>query len=150
MFDLDKFKEVNDEYGHEPADSVLQQFSDFLRKVFRSSDFIARRSGDEFLVIADIAPSVLIERWREQEGDEAKKRPAQEASLPFSADIPSLKNPQERTSLDVTFSAGVVELLPGAKLAEMLARVEDAMHDAKRAGKNRIWAEEKNFSEEGS
>ncbi|MBC3807518.1 diguanylate cyclase [Undibacterium seohonense] len=51
MIDLDGFKYVNDQYGHEVGDKVLCHFSELLSKIVRRSDFIARIGGDEFVVI---------------------------------------------------------------------------------------------------
>jgi len=50
--DIDFFKDVNDEYGHESGDLVLKQFADLLQEVFRSSDHIIRWGGEEFLIVS--------------------------------------------------------------------------------------------------
>jgi len=50
--DIDFFKVVNDEYGHESGDLVLKQFADLLQEVFRSSDHIIRWGGEEFLIVS--------------------------------------------------------------------------------------------------
>jgi len=52
MVDLDRFKEVNDRFGHAAGDSVLVQMKDRLREVFRESDYLVRWGGEEFLVLA--------------------------------------------------------------------------------------------------
>lgn len=51
MIDLDKFKMINDTYGHPIGDSVLQQVTGVLRRAVRSTDFVSRYGGDEFVVI---------------------------------------------------------------------------------------------------
>ena len=51
LIDVDKFKEVNDGYGHEMGDKVLKQVANLLSSRFRTSDFVARIGGDEFAVI---------------------------------------------------------------------------------------------------
>ena len=53
FLDLDGFKQINDNYGHEAGDEVLRQFSALLRATLRCSDFIARLAGDEFVVLLD-------------------------------------------------------------------------------------------------
>jgi len=50
--DIDNFKEVNDDYGHESGDLVLKQFANLLQEVYRSSDHIIRWGGEEFLIVS--------------------------------------------------------------------------------------------------
>ncbi|WP_210546823.1 ligand-binding sensor domain-containing diguanylate cyclase [Rhodoferax sp. PAMC 29310] len=52
MFDIDHFKEVNDQYGHAAGDAVIKQMRSRLLRVFRDSDFLVRWGGEEFLVVA--------------------------------------------------------------------------------------------------
>lgn len=51
MMDIDRFKAINDTYGHEAGDNVLQQLSEILSGAMRTTDFVARFGGEEFLVI---------------------------------------------------------------------------------------------------
>ena len=51
LFDLDKFKPINDEYGHHEGDFVLGRFAEVMQQVFRESDVIGRLGGDEFVVM---------------------------------------------------------------------------------------------------
>ncbi len=68
MIDIDYFKRVNDQYGHQAGDCVLQQFGEILRSVTRTSDSVARWGGEEFLVVARNASrvdaSIPVERIR--------------------------------------------------------------------------------------
>ena len=59
LADVDRFKSVNDTYGHETGDAILKEFSAQLRAAFRSTDFIFRIGGDEFAVIMVDATSDL-------------------------------------------------------------------------------------------
>ena len=64
MVDGDKFKEINDNYGHDVGDLVLKKIADTLRKYFRSDDYVCRVGGDEFVVLMvhiPESPRVLIE-----------------------------------------------------------------------------------------
>jgi diguanylate cyclase (GGDEF)-like protein len=68
MLDIDHFKQVNDLHGHQAGDRILQQFSDVLRRVTRSTDTVTRWGGEEFLVVARNAAraeaAALVERIR--------------------------------------------------------------------------------------
>jgi len=54
MIDIDNFKEINDTYGHNTGDRVLRKVSEILLENFRSSDFVSRIGGDEFVIICEI------------------------------------------------------------------------------------------------
>jgi len=62
FFDLDKFKPINDNFGHQEGDRVLCYIADYLRKTFRESDVIARVGGDEFVVLAWMATEQDLEK----------------------------------------------------------------------------------------
>jgi diguanylate cyclase (GGDEF)-like protein len=68
LIDLDRFKSVNDEFGHQAGDAMLMQVAEVLRESCRASDSIARWGGDEFLVVSRFSDrrtgSVLAERIR--------------------------------------------------------------------------------------
>jgi len=68
MLDIDYFKQVNDQHGHDAGDKVLQQFANILKDICRESDWVVRWGGEEFLVVAnDISLSALqalVERIR--------------------------------------------------------------------------------------
>jgi diguanylate cyclase (GGDEF)-like protein len=69
MLDLDHFKQVNDNYGHQIGDIVLQQVAQRLRRILRRTDFLARYGGEEFIVLAPQTPAdralILAERLRQ-------------------------------------------------------------------------------------
>lgn len=69
LLDLDNFKQVNDSYGHTAGDLILIQFAELMKQVFRSSDYLIRWGGEEFLVVmrhirGDNAPA-YAERLRQ-------------------------------------------------------------------------------------
>jgi diguanylate cyclase (GGDEF)-like protein len=60
LFDLEKFKMINDDFGHHEGDFALKQFAEVMRSVFRESDVIGRLGGDEFVAIVSDASDELI------------------------------------------------------------------------------------------
>ena len=118
--DLDRFKQINDTYGHSVGDLLLQVVADRLDHLVRPGDTLARIYGDEFVLLcedvrdrADVA--VLAERVR------------QAFVAPFS--IGDL-------DLSVTASVGVAFAGPGEEVSErMVADADQAMYDAKRASR---------------
>ena len=62
LFDLNKFKLINDEYGHHEGDFVLNRFAEVMQHVFRQSDVIGRLGGDEFgILLTDLAHNLLAD-----------------------------------------------------------------------------------------
>lgn len=70
MIDIDNFKSINDEYGHDAGDKVLREVSDAFLKSFRNTDFVARIGGDEFVAICEIQSfsdlQIIVDRVRNQ------------------------------------------------------------------------------------
>jgi diguanylate cyclase (GGDEF)-like protein len=121
MFDLDKFKNINDTYGHAAGDEVLRCVAATLRNTVRDSDLVARLGGEEFAVVlpdTTLAEGRLVaERIRTSLWDQT---------------IPVIGS-------NVTASFGVAELQSGDSGAEVLLnRADQAMYRAKAAGRNRI------------
>ena len=123
MLDLDKFKPINDTYGHPAGDLVLQTVANAIVRVFpRRSDFIARYGGEEFAVIlvdvepADLAP--LAERILE-------------AIRALSIDY--LDN-----NIRLTCSAGAAVCTPQDSAETLLGRADQALYQAKQDGRDRI------------
>lgn len=124
-FDIDHFKRVNDEHGHEAGDRVLQEFSHRLREHIRPKDIACRPGGEEFLVIMPetAGEDALI-------GAERIRHAVAEA--PFI---------DERTGAEirVTVSAGVsTHSGEDGVLADLLHRADQALYRAKQNGRNRI------------
>lgn len=61
MADIDRFKYINDTYGHQAGDDALEAFSDIVIKNFRKTDVVARYGGDEFCILTDICDEAEIE-----------------------------------------------------------------------------------------
>jgi diguanylate cyclase (GGDEF)-like protein len=129
FLDLDHFKRINDRFGHEAGDRVLQQFASRLRGIIRETDLLFRWGGEEFVILlGHTRPSeavALAERIR-----------AAVAEQPFAG-------ADARQDVAVTVSVGTVGTAdrfvdPDA----LLARADAACYRAKEAGRNRVEAEE--------
>lgn len=127
LLDIDRFKQVNDQYGHAAGDAVLQAFGGLLaRFVAEHGLFAARFGGEEFLVCleslglhaAEQRMQDLLERVRSHE-------------IPVGGG----------TVLRCTFSAGIAELTPGQAAHALLAQADDRLRRAKQAGRDRIEAD---------
>ena|GEM_PF-366582 len=124
VFDVDHFKAVNDGHGHLVGDQVLSWLAKTLGSVLRVDDFCARIGGEEFcLIMTDTSshhyPTVL-ERMR-----------ARAESGRFALDNGDV--------LSITISIGVAHRHPGEAMQAVFRRADDALYQAKRAGRNRIW-----------
>jgi len=93
FLDLDKFKQINDNFGHSEGDKVLIKFAEGMKEVFRESDVIARLGGDEFALL-------LTGTTNEQ---------AKEVIDRFEKSIQSY-NQSEKRGYDINFSKGIVTL----------------------------------------
>jgi diguanylate cyclase (GGDEF)-like protein len=121
VFDLDRFKIINDSLGHGAGDALLKFVSDRLLSITRASDTVARAGGDEFLLLLRDMRSV-----HEIEGLIARGMQA-------------LAQPYHLTGLElhVNPSIGIARFPKDGVLAEdLLARADEAMYYAKRSGRN--------------
>ncbi|ULG69543.1 GGDEF domain-containing protein [Marinobacterium sediminicola] len=123
MFDLDKFKGFNDQYGHAAGDIVLKQFARILRQQSRSKDELPGRfGGEEFLLIL---PGVDADQARERA--EAIRAACHQTSL------------QVPTGDEVSFttSIGIAMLQGGEDHSSLLQRADEALYCAKDGGRDR-------------
>ena len=122
MVDLDRFKRVNDAFGHRVGDEVLVEAADRLRQSCRLSDLPARWGGEEFLILLpDTRRSearAMAERVRALFAEEA---------FPTSSGL-----------IPVTASLGVAQLAAGEGQVGLLQRADEALYRSKRSGRNRV------------
>lgn len=117
--DLDNFKIINDTHGHQTGDAVLRLVADAMRTSVRHADVVGRLGGDEF--------AVLMPETDAQVADAAAKRL-----------VAGLRNIFKGTP-NVTASIGVVSCTAtDASTDDLLRRADQAMYDAKKAGKDRV------------
>ncbi|MFC0048870.1 sensor domain-containing diguanylate cyclase [Rheinheimera tilapiae] len=124
LFDLDKFKDLNDKYGHLGGDFVLVELSSFISSLLRDSDLFGRYGGEEFGIIL---PDTGLDGAEE----------VAERICRAVADYPMLFNQQ---TIRTTLSIGVAEFVPKQHfLHDDLIRCADmALYNAKRSGRNRV------------
>jgi diguanylate cyclase (GGDEF)-like protein len=124
MFDIDRFKQVNDDYGHSIGDRVLQKIADICRASLREIDIIGRIGGEEFAILLP------------QTGSEEAKKTAERLRVAISQAEIVLS---ETVKSKVTASFGVVALRDGNfSIDELLNQVDKALYEAKESGRNRV------------
>ncbi len=118
--DLDKFKYINDKFGHAEGDHALVAFAHLMRTSCRESDVFARLSGDEFVMLLINTPKVH----------------AGEVMTRFEKTV-SLYNQEAHRGYDIGFSYGIVEFTPTHPhtLNELMAKADTLMYDLKRSRK---------------
>lgn len=123
LIDLDKFKEVNDKYGHAGGDEVLRVYARNVLSIFRHHDLVARYGGEEFAVLLPNTDNEGAVRALTK----VKKRAAETR---WQYDGTVLPIP--------TFSAGLALYKPGETSTAFVDRADKALYRAKRLGRNRI------------
>jgi two-component system cell cycle response regulator len=128
VLDIDFFKAINDNYGHDAGDDVLREFSIRIRKSIRGIDLACRYGGEEFVIVmpeTDMAVAATV-------AERLRRRIATE---PFVVDC-GTKN------LEVTISIGLAGLENADDTAAtLLKRADQALYRAKRDGRNRVVAD---------
>jgi len=127
MTDLDRFKSVNDTYGHDAGDEVLREFARRLRQNIRGIDLACRYGGEEFVVVMPDTEGHIAEKV-------AERIRAEIAHEPFAIG-------KDGQTIEITISIGVSALKRGAdSVAEMMKRADVALYEAKKTGRNRVVA----------
>lgn len=125
--DLDRFKRINDTFGHDGGDEVLREFARRVRKSVRGIDLACRFGGEEFVI-------VMPDTEAELAGMVAERIRAEIAQTPFLIDGGA-------TAVPVTVSVGVSSLRQeGDTAAALMKRADLALFDAKTRGRNRVVA----------
>jgi two-component system, cell cycle response regulator len=125
--DIDRFKAVNDTYGHDAGDEVLKEFAARVRSTVRGADLACRFGGEEFVV-------VMPDTLPETAASVAERLRHVVESEPFTLKQAGIK-------LGITASLGISSTVWGAESAEALLKQADrALYEAKHGGRNRVVA----------
>lgn len=125
ILDIDKFKEVNDSYGHDFGDAVLKNFAKRFQNKLRTDDLLVRLGGEEFLLILPNTSAENAELILNQRREAVNARPY----VSHGAEA------------IVTFSAGVVDVEGNqVSFQEIYKRADQALYRAKQQGRDRVVA----------
>lgn len=119
FFDIDHFKSINDTYGHETGDHVLQELTRIVSGMVRQTDIFARFGGEEFVI--------LVHNNDVQTGRELAEK------IRFNVEQHSF--PQVGS---LTCSFGATQFYPDDTAESIIKRADDAMYAAKQSGRNRV------------
>jgi diguanylate cyclase (GGDEF)-like protein len=124
-FDLDKFKSINDRFGHKMGDAVLEMFSKSVQRTMRTDDVIGRLGGEEFVAIISgkLADACIA---------------AERVRVAFEAAALTPDSPQ----IPVTVSIGVACGLPNVAIDKIIERADAVLYRAKDNGRNRVEADQ--------
>ncbi|MFW6080873.1 MAG: GGDEF domain-containing protein [Desulfosalsimonas sp.] len=125
LFDLDHFKRVNDNYGHQKGDYILRHMISELRSELRQTDIIARYGGEEFLVI-------MVDSNIDGAGECAERLRKKAEKIKYSG---------FSDSFQVTISIGITMYCPSENVDELIKRADNALYLAKAEGRNRVVAQ---------
>ena len=121
MLDIDNFKAVNDNFGHQAGDQVLREVANICLATLRQNDVLARWGGEEFVILLCGADETVAKRVAERLLGSVR-----------SADVPAIEGKR------VTISAGIALLGEGELLASAQRRADAALYEAKRNGRDQV------------
>jgi len=127
MLDIDRFKQINDNYGHIVGDAVLKSFADCIMECMRSSDIVFRYGGEEFVILlrnTELVGAILLaERMRVR--------------------VEKMKFDYNNIKLNISVSIGLSEFREGDDRLTLVERADQLLYKAKENGRNQVVAESK-------
>ncbi|WP_019881774.1 MULTISPECIES: GGDEF domain-containing protein [unclassified Methylophilus] len=121
LIDIDHFKKINDSHGHVLGDVVLKSVASCIKKHSRISDITVRWGGDELIIYA---PRTTL-----KQATQLAEKVRHQINAMHLAGVGN-----------ITISAGVAVLHPGDNLSQLLQRADQALYEAKQAGRNSVYA----------
>lgn len=121
LFDLDRFKLINDTHGHLAGDAVIRGAIEVIRQHCRQGDLVGRYGGEEFVLCLPATPLPL----------------AREIAERICAALAATAVRHDGRAIPVTVSVGIAALRPDESIEQWLSRADKALYEAKRAGRNR-------------
>lgn len=137
LLDLDHFKEINDKYGHAAGDAVLKCFSQSALSTFRHHDMLARYGGEEFAILL---PNTDLE---------GAQQALQKVSAQTRKSMCTISETGEEIHLP-TFSGGIASYEPGETPSKFIECADQALYQAKEAGRDRIVTGNRSFKAKAS
>lgn len=123
ILDIDRFKRVNDTFGHPVGDRVIRSLADVLVRSVRSIDVVARLGGEEFAVLLPSTDSAM----------------AAEIGERIRRNVATERIHTDSQTITYTVSIGVAMVEPGmAGLDELIMAADEALYEAKRSGRDRV------------
>jgi len=119
MFDIDHFKDINDEFGHNMGDVVLKEFSSVVKKLIRTRDILSRWGGEEFCIIVGEVDMKSIVQFTERIRESIEK---------FNFSV----------NKTVTASFGIAQYKYGEAAGDCIYRADSALYRAKNSGRNKV------------
>lgn len=122
FFDIDHFKNINDEYGHTCGDAVLKNFASILKELTRKEDVLARYGGEEFIALINYQEEIEIQRYLKR----------------VKNAISNTNFRYKDANIQLKFSAGVSYRNKYESFIEAKKRADELLYDAKHNGRDKI------------
>lgn len=122
MIDIDHFKSINDRFGHQTGDMVIQSIGAVLKQTFRNSDFVARYGGEEFVAVLRGADLAMATCAAERCCEAIRERPIE----------------HQGATVRLTASCGVATILENEDGPKLIKRADEALYQAKARGRDNV------------
>ncbi|PWN54883.1 hypothetical protein DEH80_14915 [Abyssibacter profundi] len=125
VLDIDYFKKINDQYGHDVGDQAIRHVSGLMKLCSREYDLTARIGGEEFAFLLQVGSESQAEAFLQR----------------FLAKLRSAPLMVDDVAVDVRCSVGMAVMSPGGSIRDVMTRADRALYEAKRRGRDRLVAE---------